>query len=270
MEIKCLDHGYVRVVDLMGDDLSPLEAARMSTGNETGADPVKDDGLRDYLWRHKHATPFEMNALQLEVQCPIFVAREWMRHRVPFSYNEYSQRYSEALDLYYVPTTDRIQNGAQSNINKQSSDGLIPKETSERITNHMQDEHIAQREMYESYLDYGLSRELARLNIPVSNYTKFRVQANLRGWLQFVDLRIRPNAQHEIRVYAEAIADIIKHFYPKTYEVFEEYTLLGASFGYSELSIIRDIMSELELDKPRIVEKLGKSKAREFFTKLGI
>lgn len=270
MEISCLDHGYVKLIDFMGDDLSPLEAARMSTGNDTGSDPVKDDGLRDYLWRHKHATPFEMNALQLEVQCPIFVAREWMRHRVPFSYNEYSQRYSEALDLYYVPEFDRIQSGAQSNINKQSSDGLIPHSTSERIINHMQDEHIAQREMYESYLEYGLSRELARLNIPVSNYTKFRVQANLRGWLQFIDLRIRPNAQQEIRVYAQAIADIIKQLYPKTYGVFEEYTLLGASFGYTELNILRSVVEDLELNKDEIVEKLGKSKAREFFNKLGI
>lgn len=266
----CLDHGYIKVIDYMGDDLSPLEAARMSTGNETGVDEAKDDNLRDYLWRHKHATPFELNALQLEVQCPIFVAREWMRHRVPFSYNEYSQRYSEALDLYYVPAEMRVEHGSQSLINKQGSDGKLSRETTWSIINSMVDEQETQREIYKNYLDQGLSRELARNNMPVSNYTRFRVQANLRGWLQFIDLRIRHNAQYEIRVYAKAIANIIKELYPKTWKVFEEHTLHGHSFSRKEIVLLQTILKDLGINKQEVEEVLGKSKAREFFEKLGI
>jgi thymidylate synthase (FAD) len=254
----------------MGDDLSPLEAARMSTGNETGSDQAKDDNLRDYLWRHKHATPFEMNALQLEVQCPIFVAREWMRHRVPFSYNEYSQRYSEALDLYYVPSEPRVRNGSQSLINKQGSEGQIEESVTWNIINSMVDEQETQREIYMNYINQGLSRELARNNIPVSNYTRFRVQSNLRGWLQFVDLRIRQNAQYEIRVYAKAIAKIIEEIYPKTWQVFEEHTLYGHSFSRKEIQVLQKILKDLGIKKEEVEDFLGKSRSREFFQKLGL
>jgi len=266
----CLDHGYIKVIDYMGDDLSPLEAARMSTGNETGSDQAKDDNLRDYLWRHKHATPFEMNALQLEVQCPIFVAREWMRHRVPFSYNEYSQRYSEALDLYYVPSEPRVRNGSQSLINKQGSEGQIEESVTWNIINSMVDEQETQREIYMNYINQGLSRELARNNIPVSNYTRFRVQSNLRGWLQFVDLRIRQNAQYEIRVYAKAIAKIIEEIYPKTWQVFEEHTLYGHSFSRKEIQVLQKILKDLGIKKEEVEDFLGKSRSREFFQKLGL
>lgn len=278
--IPLLDHGSLRYIAHMGDDQTPLEAARMSTGNATGVDPAKDAATRDYLWRHAHATPFEMAALQIEVQCPLFVAREWMRHRVPFSYNEYSQRYSEALELYYVPSDDRVAHAGQSSTNKQGSGETLGAEVVANFREHVAQEQQAQRQAYRSYLDDGVARELARINMPVSNYTRFRVQSNLRGWLNFISLRIRDNAQYEIRVYAQAIADLIKLLWPETWAVYEEHTLEGTTLSRTERQLLLRLLSEA-LDSPdpdtlastlqdRIGSGLNASRTREFLSKLGL
>lgn len=219
---RMLNFGYLKYIDHMGGDAMPLEAARMSTGNPTGLDPGKDDKLRDYLWRNDHATPFEMSVLQVEVQCPIFVAREWMRHRT-FSYNEFSGRYAEMPDMYYLPDLNRI--AKQDDSNKQMSGQQMSETDSMILREYMRDANKSARMIYEYLLSMGVAREVARCVLPVSQYTRFRAQANLRNWLHFINLRIAQNAQYEIRVYAEAVAEIVKAIWPKTWEVFEKHTL---------------------------------------------
>jgi thymidylate synthase (FAD) len=204
--------------------MMPLEAARMSTGNPTGLDTEKDEKLRNYLWRHGHATPFEMSVLQVEVQCPIFVAREWMRHRT-FSYNEFSGRYAEMPDLYYIPGESRIV--SQSQVNKQGSGDALAYDAIDEARDIILDITREARYAYERLLDLGVAREVARSVLPVSQYTKFRAQANLRNWLHFLNLRMADNAQYEIRVYANAVAKMIEVLWPNTWHVFKTHTLKG-------------------------------------------
>jgi thymidylate synthase (FAD) len=270
--LNVLDHGYVKLVDSMGDDLFPLESARMSTGNPTGVDEKKDDGLRDYLWRHQHTSPFEFNVLALEVQAPIFIVREWMRHRT-FSYNEYSQRYAEALDVYYVPEFDRLE--GQSKTNAQGSNGLLPATDRVEILAMMKQEQGYQRDTYEHYIGAGLARELARINMPVSNYSKFRVVGNMKNWMHFVKLRIDKGAQYEIRVFAEAILEIMRSLWPKMTDVFEEHTLEAKSFSRTELEILKAMLSHYDIGKDDFngsvdMRALPPSRQRELFEKLGM
>lgn len=263
--INVLDKGYVKLIDFMGDDLMPLRAARMSTGNPTGVDEKKDDGLRDYLWRHEHTSPFEFNDLVLEVKVPIFIAREWMRHRT-FSYNEFSQRYAEAIDEYYLPEAGRLE--YQSKMNNQGSSGLLPEEIADEILEDMKMEQVRQRLNYDAYIKDGLARELARINMPVSNYTMFQVKGNLKNWMHFVKLRSAPGAQYEIRVYAQAILKIIESLWPKQAEVYKEHTLEAVKFSRTEMEILRSIIE----DGPEFMnlDKLPPSRQREFKEKLGL
>lgn len=273
--IPLLDHGYLKYIAHMGDDLTPLEAARMSTGNPTGVDHAKDAATRDYLWRHAHATPFEMAVLQIEVQCPLFVRSEWHRHRTQ-SYNEASGRYMEMPDIQYLPETDRLQ--PQSLTNKQGSEGELSPELREEMLRRMHAEQRQVRENYEWYLEQGLAREVARINMPLSQYTRFRAQANLRNWLHFLNLRMAPNAQHEIRVYAHALATIIRQLWPETWAVFEEHTLSATSFSQTERSVLTDLLKmaftglspeEKEAKIAAIAgDRLSKGRLREFIAKL--
>lgn len=230
--INVLDYGYVKYVNSMGNETSIIEAARMSTSGSFVSwepydhHPKGDVGLLDYLYRNKHMSPFEMCELIVDVQLPIFVAREWMRHRT-FSFNEFSARYSVMSNIHYTPSVDRLkQVGATK---------------AESIKKEMMDEQHNTFSFYEAWLEEGVPKELARINNPVSSYTKMRVKANLRNWLQFLDLRLRNNAQYEIRVYAEAISDIIKNLWPKTYELFQRYTLNGVSIPKAEYDRLKDI-----------------------------
>lgn len=273
--IPLLNHGYLKYVVHMGDDLTPLEAARMSTGNPTGADPAKDAATRDYLWRHAHATPFEMAVLQIEVQCPLFVRSEWHRHRTQ-SYNEASGRYMEMPDIQYLPLFERLQ--PQSQTNKQGSEGELSEDLRAEILSRMEAEQRQVRANYEWYLEQGLSREVARINMPLSQYTRFRAQANLRNWLHFLNLRMAPNAQHEIRVYANALATIIQRLWPETWAVFEEHTLSATSFSRTEREVLMDVLSrtfegmEPARREAMIAEiagdRLSKGRLREFVAKL--
>lgn len=273
--IPLLDHGYLKYIVHMGDDLTPLEAARMSTGNPTGTDAAKDAATRDYLWRHAHATPFEMAVLQIEVQCPLFVRSEWHRHRTQ-SYNEASGRYMEMPDIQYLPLFERLQ--PQSMTNKQGSEGELSEDLRTEILTRMEAEQRHVRANYEWYLEQGLSREVARINMPLSQYTRFRAQANLRNWLHFLNLRMAPNAQHEIRVYANALATIIQRLWPETYAVFEEHTLRATSFSRKEREILTDVLARAfagmdpqgrEAMIAEIAgERLSKGRLREFVAKL--
>lgn len=217
-EIRVLDHGYLRLIDYMGSEESIIEAARMSTSGSFVSwepydkHPKGDAGLLEYLYKHRHLSPFEMCEIVFEVQLPIFVAREWMRHRT-FSFNEFSGRYSKMLDMHYIPTKERL---LLANTNPDVCLDVIYDFRSEQHTVH---------EGYEVRLVDNMDRELARINTPLSCYTRMRVKANLRNWLQFLELRLPKNAQWEIRQYAEGVASFIKDIYPRTYLLFEEWTL---------------------------------------------
>lgn len=247
----------------------------MSTGNPTGVDHAKDAATRDYLWRHAHATPFEMAVLQIEVQCPLFVRSEWHRHRTQ-SFNEASGRYMEMPDIQYLPPIERMQ--PQSLTNKQGSEGELSPEVREEIRRRMHAEQRLVRENYEWYLSQGLAREVARVNMPLSQFTRFRAQANLRNWLHFLNLRMAPNAQYEIRVYAHALAGLIAKLWPETWAVFEEHTRKASSLSVTEREVLADLLDEALSGKtPEEREawiaqvagdRMSKGRLREFLGKL--
>lgn len=180
-----------------------------------------DEKLLGFLWENKHATPFEMAGMVIEVQAPIFVFREWHRHRTQ-SYNELSARYTALPDLFYVPGPARIMAGKQAIKNKQGSEEGFLLSEALSIEEGFHVAYKEARERYERLLEIGVARELARLVIPVAQYSRMRASANLRNWLAFLTLRMAPNAQWEIRQYANAVSQLIEKQFPRTHELFKE------------------------------------------------
>lgn len=275
-ELRVLDHGYVRLIDFMGRDEDIVEAARMSTGKgfvswePYEGHPNGDLGLMDFMYRKSHATPFEMCELVIEVQAPIFVFREWHRHRTQ-SYNEFSARYAQMPNVHYLPEAERIQ--LQSKTNKQGSDLPLAESTANSMRSQLQNEQETVYDTYERILEAGVAKEIARINTPVSRYSKMRAKTDLRNWLGFLKLRLEAGAQWEIRQFAQGVAEIVKALWPKTWEQFEEYDLYGARMSRTELKYIATIMlSRLSKDElaSGAESALSKSKAREFLEKLGV
>lgn len=246
--LPVLDKGYVQLVAFMGDDLSPLESARMSTNNPTGVDESKDDRLRTRLWGDQHTSPFESLELHVELKLPLFVLRQIDRHRTIStegvevegyddfrkysSRNEFSGRYAVMPDEYYVPPPERFRRKGK---NKQGSDGdSLPMDQQKAFARDIQDHSQKSREAYEIMVQAGVSTEIARMVLPGNQYTKIRLKANGLNWLKFLNLRLRPDVQEETRDYAVAIARIFKHLFPKCWGVFEESTLYGVSFNQTE------------------------------------
>lgn len=231
--INVLDHGYVRLVESWGSDERVIEAARMSTdGGFVSWDPYEghpkgDAGLLSYLWRNKHATPFEMGGIVIDVQAPIFAVRQWQRHRTQ-SYNEMSARYTPLPDLDYLPTVERLMQGAIRDTahpqNRQASkaDGArtLDEPGAARYVDLLQGFYRQGQALYETALSIGVPKELARLHLPVARYTRMRVSANLRNWLAFESLRLHPHAQYEIREYAKAVGVFLAQLFPRTWELF--------------------------------------------------
>lgn len=213
-----LDHGFVRVVDYMGDDTAIVQAARVSYGK--GTKQVSNDaGLIRYLMRHWHSTPFEMCEIKFHVKLPIFVARQWMRHRTG-SFNEVSGRYSILPDEMYVPEMERMQ--TQSASNKQgSSTEIIDGAEQARLAIFNSNSYL--HGFYEGLIDGGLSRELARCVLPVSQYTEFYWTVNLHNLMHFLRLRADSHAQYEIRVYADVIEQIVAKWVPLAYQAYLDY-----------------------------------------------
>lgn len=212
-------------VSHQGTEESIIEAARMSTGKGfQGWD--KDERLLEYLYRHEHMSPFEMCSLIVDVECPIFVARQWMRHRT-FSYNELSARYTRLPEKIYQPCAAEIR--LQDPVNRQGSlnqELVTPAmEEAERIFREAAEASLA---AYRRLLDLGVAREQARAVMPVGTYTRFRAAANLRNWLHFLRLRLDSHAQAEIREAARQAAAIVRSLWPRTWRLFEEHTLKGA------------------------------------------
>lgn len=263
--IKVLDHGYVKYIDGMGSDETIIEAARMST-NKGFEGWEKDFNLLEFLWSHKHATPFEMCELALEVQAPIVVFREWHRHRTQ-SYNELSARYTQMPDLHYLPTPDRIQK--QSANNKQGSAEPVDGGTAQQILSELERQQEEVYETYDAWVGNGIAKEVARLNTPVSRYSRMRVKTDLRNWLAFCNLRMRPNAQWEIRQFANAVGLILGTIWPRTWQLFEEYDLYGASFSRSELNALRLMLtSKFNSKEAATASGITGRKAEEFTRKL--
>lgn len=224
MKLIChsiLDQGFIRIVDLMGDDSAVVQAARVSYGEGTKT-KSDDRALIRYLVRNKHTSPFEMCEIKLHIKCPIFVARQWLRHRTA-SVNEYSARYSQMPGEWYIPQLKNM--NTQDSANKQARTSDVVFDASDwvkKMKQHFEDSHVLYREL----LGVGVAREIARTVLPVSTYTQFYWKINLHNLLHFLSLRIAKESQYEIRVYAETILEkIVKEWVPITYEAFNDFEI---------------------------------------------
>tara|TARA_R110000796_G_scaffold41118_3_gene101493 strand:+ start:311 stop:1213 length:903 start_codon:yes stop_codon:yes gene_type:complete len=238
-----LDHGFVRLIDYMGDQAAIVQAARVSYG--TGTKTVSEDrGLIRYLLSHRHTTPFEMCEIKLHVKLPIFVARQWIRHRTA-NVNEYSARYSILDREFYIPRVQDI--AKQSQTNHQGRDEGVDDLSAEEIRAILLNDSNRAYDSYEEMVDedgYGLARELARINLPTNIYTQWYWKVDLHNLLHFLSLRADPHAQMEIRVYADAICEMVKLWVPDVWEAFEDYRMKAASFSRMELEAVRFLIEK--------------------------
>jgi thymidylate synthase (FAD) len=252
--IKVLDKGFVKYVDHMGSDQSIEAAARQSYGEGTRS--VRDtEKLIRYLVRHKHSSPIEMGEVVFQIKCPIFVARQWVRHRM-HSMNEYSARYSRIMDDFYVPEERRVK--LQSVTNKQgSADQLAETDVREAFLNRTRG--VAQQTVqdYNTFESNGVSRELARINVPVNNYTLFTWKQDLRNLLHLLSLRMDSHAQWEIQQYANAMAMVVKELFPITYQAFEDYNLNAVTFSHKEFLWLKCYGLPKPEDKDHIMTSTG-------------
>lgn len=236
--VRVLDHGFVNLVDVMGDDSSIVQAARVSYGKGTKT-VNEDEGLIRYLMRHQHTTPFEMVEFKFHCRMPIFVARQWIRHRTA-NVNEMSARYSEMPDLFYEPAPELCT--TQSAQNKQGGTGS-PVEGAEEVAATFGKSQREVYRQYESYLAKNMRRELARVNLPVSLYTEWYWKIDLHNLFHFLKLRMDKHAQYEIRVFAEAMAEMVKAKVPVAWKAFEDYSLKSVLFSQLELEALRRIVA---------------------------
>jgi thymidylate synthase (FAD) len=265
-EFKCLNAGFVRLVDYMGGDESIVQAARVSYGK--GTKSVSEDRiLLRYLMRHLHTTPFEMVELKFHVKLPIFVARQWIRHRTA-NVNELSGRYSIMKDEFYAPSLEAIK--LQSVRNKQGrADENVPRELQQKVLKMLLEDQQQVYGHYEELLTDEIARELARINLPLSLYTEWYWKIDLHNLLHFLHLRMDRHAQYEIRVYAEAMGEIVKRVAPMAWETFEDYVFYGERFSKAELKVIAEQLDLQKITK-EFLEKynLKGLEADEFLEKL--
>jgi thymidylate synthase (FAD) len=239
-EIKVLDHGFVRLVDYMGGDARIVQTARVSYGE--GTKTIRQDaGLIDYLLRHEHTSPFEHVIFELHCKMPIFVARQWIRHRTA-RLNEISGRYSVMKDEFYLPPREHI--SLQSTDNKQGREKTaVPAELQDKVLELLRQDQSSAYANYSEILNDGIARELARINLPLSMYTEWYWQMDLKNMLHFLKLRMDSHAQWEIQEYARAIAEIVKAVCPLAYESFERHILRGAKFSADEIAAINALLA---------------------------
>ncbi|MEL7099625.1 MAG: FAD-dependent thymidylate synthase [Pseudomonadota bacterium] len=242
-----LDHGFVRVIDYMGDDAAICQAARVSYGKGTKS-VQNDEGLIRYLMRHWHSTPFEMCEIKLHVKLPVFVARQWIRHRTA-NVNEYSARYSILDREFYIPQPDAL--AAQSVVNNQGRGQVLEGAEAERVLEILKSDSTRAYDNYEAMISQdgqdGLARELARMNLPANIYTQWYWKVDLHNLLHFLRLRADAHAQYEIRVYADVICDLVKAWVPATYGAFEDYRLGGATLSGKALDCVRRMLAGEEV-----------------------
>ncbi len=269
--IPCLDYGFVYLVDYMGDDAAMAQAARTSYGK--GTKKVSEDrGLIRHLMRHAHTSPIEMSEVKFHCKMPIFVARQWIRHRTA-NVNEYSGRYSEMLNEFYVPDPAVLKK--QSANNRQGRDENLAPEQQARALDLLKEIYAMQYSAYEELLEMGVARELARIGLSVANYTQWYWKIDVHNLLHFLRLRLDAHAQYEIRVFGEAMARVIRDAFPLTYEAFEDYQVNALKLSGKEIGIFRHIAKRLPIAKEAAEEitlrafQGNKREAQEFIEKLG-
>jgi thymidylate synthase (FAD) len=254
--IPILDHGFVRVVDYMGDDSSIVQSARVSYGKGTKKVST-DEGLIKYLMRHWHSTPFEMCEIKYHVKLPIFIARQWIRHRTA-NVNEYSARYSILDKEFYIPNKEQL--SAQSTINRQGRGDLITGDQADEVLQILKDDATQTYGNYEKMLNErfdgtiidekksGLARELARMNLTLNSYTQWYWKTDLLNLLNFLFLRADSHAQYEIRVYAEAMLETVKKWVPITHAAFLDYRVGAIHISSKGKKIIQKMIKGEKCD----------------------
>ena len=267
-EFKVLDHGFIRVVDYMGNDSSVVQAARVSYGE--GTKKINEDrGLIRYLLSHHHTSPFEMCEIKLHVKLPIFVARQWIRHRTG-SFNEVSGRYSEMSNEFYIPKLENM--NVQSQDNKQARG--IPQDFANALSNDALMRVSADRanSVYKLLLDSGLAREISRIVLPVNNYTEWYWKTNLHNLMRFLHLRDDPHAQWEIQEYAKTISGLVSKWVPLTHEAYFDYIHNSFSLSLPEQEIFRFAIKDYlnTENKPDYAHKLTKKEWKSFVEKVRI
>ena len=249
--IPVLDHGFIRVIDYMGDDSSIVQSARVSYGKGTKKVST-DEGLIRYLMRHWHSTPFEMCEIKYHVKLPIFIARQWIRHRTA-NVNEYSARYSILDKEFYMPAKEQL--SAQATNNRQGRGDLITGEQADEVLKILKDDAVRTYDNYEKMLNErfdgtiidekksGLARELARMNLTLNSYTQWYWKTDLLNLMNFLFLRGDSHAQYEIRVYAEKMLETVKKWVPITHAAFLDYRVGAAHLSSKGLKIVKSMIN---------------------------
>ena len=241
--LEVLDHGFLRVIDYMGDDGAIVQAARVSYGRGTRK-VTEDAALIRYLMRHRHSSPFEMCEIKFHVKLPIFVARQWIRHRMA-SVNEYSARYSILDNEFYLPAPENM--AAQSAVNRQGRGETLAPQAAAEVLDILRGDALRAFGDYERMLDekegYGLARELARINLTLNTYTQWYWKTDLHNLMHFLALRIDPHAQYEIRVYAEEMLKVLHAWVPQAAAAFEEYRRGAVTFSATMMSVLRRMLA---------------------------
>ncbi|MBF9047651.1 FAD-dependent thymidylate synthase [Rhodobacterales bacterium LSUCC0031] len=234
-----LDHGFVRVIDYMGDDSAIVQAARVSYGAGT-KHVSNDEGLIRYLMRHWHSTPFEMCEVKFHVKLPVFVARQWIRHRTA-NVNEYSARYSILDREFYIPAPEHL--AAQSTVNNQGRGAVLEGAEAARVLEMLKADAGRAYDNYEAMLSQdgqqGLARELARMNLPANVYTQWYWKVDLHNLFHFLRLRADAHAQYEIRVYADLMCKLVADWVPIAYAAFADYRMGGVSLSAKGIEVLR-------------------------------
>ena len=249
--LPVLDHGFVRVLDYMGDDGAVVQAARVSYGKGTRK-VLEDQGLINYLMRHRHSTPFEMCEIKYHVKLPIFVARQWIRHRTA-NVNEYSARYSILDREFYVPAPEHL--AAQATINRQGRGDVLTGDDNARVLDLLREDAERSYAHYQEMLNVGddgevldegragLARELARMNLSLNFYSQWYWKIDLHNLLHFLSLRADNHAQYEIRVYADVMLDTVKKWVPQTFAAFQDYRMGGANLSAKGLETVKRMLA---------------------------
>jgi len=273
--VPLLDHGFIRVIDYMGTDAAIVQAARVSYGR--GTRKVNEDaGLINYLMRHRHTTPFEMCEIKFHIKLPIFIARQWIRHRTA-NVNEYSGRYSIMDKEFYIPAPEQL--ATQSKSNRQGRGDVLEGKEAARVLDLLKTDATQAYRHYEEMLNEditgnvldenktGLARELARMNLSLNYYTQWYWKIDLHNLMHFLSLRADAHAQYEIRVYAEAMLDMLKAWVPITYDAFMNYRVGGTALSAKGLDVVKRMINDEKVTQ----EQSGMSKGewRELMEVLG-
>ncbi|MEX2090845.1 MAG: FAD-dependent thymidylate synthase [Candidatus Paceibacterota bacterium] len=266
--VQCLDHGFVYLADYMGTDIAVVDAARVSYGQGTKSVNTAENLIR-YLRRHVHTSPSEMVEVKFHCKMPIFVARQWVRHRTA-NINEYSGRYSEMVDQFYLPEPDVIKKQAKDN--KQGRGEDFSEEERQKVRDILSVGYRRQYADYQELLSMGVARELARIPLPIANYTEWYWKIDFHNLMHFLRLRLDSHAQYEIRVFGEVMAMILKDAFPISYGAFEDYQLYALSFSRVELEILSQHKWPMSIEKATEIIKISvpnKREQEEFISKLG-